>query len=294
MVWLQLRGRSVPDRLLGSRGTLLKADISVLWARWFVDALCDPSRHQKTYRGYAYVVSEIFENAEKLFSDLPPDERSAIATLIARLADAEIRRRIDRQRQSLSLEERSVLWEMSGPDQRCWICGYRFEQKAANRFLHQDVEKPSLPLFVDYIMPRGLTDRDLQVEVDHVVPVAHGGQAVDMLSLACGWCNSHKGARTSVYDVGSSARIVEHPKLGRTTVPRAYWVVRLLCLRRRCEWPQGCTRTVRDSELKVCPRHLRGSLNPTNLRVTCDEHDSLADFRLVSRNLALQFKDRSR
>ena len=127
---------------------------------------------------------------------------------------------------------------MAGPEPRCWICGYQFEQWAVDRFLRSKSvsNKPSLPLFVDYMRPQGLRARDFYVETDHVMPIAEGVDEVDNLRLACGWCNAHKGDRTSLYDVGAKPLIVPHMRRGKTSAPRPFWVVRLLATRRRCEW----------------------------------------------------------
>jgi hypothetical protein len=47
------------------------------------------------------------------------------------------------------------------------------------------------------------------LHVDHIVPVAGGGTSDEgNLWLACAWCNSYKGARTSAVDPESG---IEHP-----------------------------------------------------------------------------------
>ena len=68
------------------------------------------------------------------------------------------------------------LWDEAGPEQRCWICGFRFDAQAADEFLGGTGVAPrALPLFMDYLKPRGLKPRDFRIEIDHVMPVSAGG-----------------------------------------------------------------------------------------------------------------------
>ena len=115
--------------------------------------------------------------------------------------------------------------------------------------------------------------------------MAAGGEDDENLAFACGWCNSQKGARLTLYDIGADDVVLKHPKLGRISVPRPFWIVRLLAIRGRCEWPGGCAKTTENSELTVAPRWVRGTMNPMNLQLTCAEHDPLGDNRLVSRKI---------
>ena len=144
----------------------------------------------------------------------------------------------------------------------------------------------TLPAFVDFVKPSGLIVRDHSIEIDHVFPVARGGREGHNLRLICGWCNSAKGDRCSLYDVSSRPIAFCHPRRGRMTVPRPFWVVRLLAIHPTCEWtgPGGCTQSTRTAELTVYGLHTAGSMNPSNLRVTCFEHHPLGHERLVARN----------
>ncbi|WP_438296502.1 HNH endonuclease [Streptomyces sp. HUAS TT7] len=128
---------------------------------------------------------------------------------------------------------------------------------------------------VDFVRPRGLKSVDLLPQVDHVRPVAIGGEtAVENLRLACGWCNRKKSSHIEIYGAPSAyAGIFIHPTLGTISIPRPLWVVRLTKMRGRCEDPSGCNARLQNSELFVAPRRLSGAINPTNCAVYCREHD---------------------
>ena len=273
--------------ILGTRESLLRADAHTLWFRWFLDSILDPERFVVDYPGYPFLVAEVFPRVTSMFPSVPLDERNALASIITRAVEDEIVRRRNAKRIPISRVTRLDLWDRSGPNQRCWVCGYQFENIAADEFL----SLPSagsvrqLPMFVDLGKPRGLSLRDYKVEVDHVQPVSEGGQSGDNLRLACGWCNSHKSNLISLYDVAGGCRLIKHPRAGKIAVPQPFWVVRILGLRQRCEWHGGCERTVKNSELTVAPRNLSGAMNPINLFAVCNEHDPIRDERLVSNEL---------
>ena len=275
------------NELFGSREMTLRADAHILWARWFLESICDPQRFVGDYRGYAFVVAQVLPEVEKLFPSSPLDERKSVGTRIARLIDNEVKRRQGIIRTILDRDLRIELWDESGPEQRCWICGYRFDEKAAEDFLglSDKSNTRTLPLFLDYLRPRGIKGRDLSIEIDHVIPVSAGGLELDNLRLACGWCNAHKSNNTSIYDVPGDCRILYHPKLGVFAAPRPFWIVRVLAIRRRCEWVHGCQATSDNAELTVAPIHAAGAMNPVNLQVTCLEHDPIGPDRLMSRRV---------
>jgi hypothetical protein len=132
---------------------------------------------------------------------------------------------------------------------------------------------------------RGQQAKDLRVEVDHLVPFSHGGQGGKNLRLACGWCNRYKSDNLSLYDQAFAPRRVRDAKGRVQTIPRPFWVVRLLSVRGRCEWPKGCGRTTASAELFVAPKLPGGAMNPPNLMLVCEEHDTLKNERLVSPRL---------
>jgi 5-methylcytosine-specific restriction endonuclease McrA len=284
-----IANQRVPDFIMSGRGTLLRADIHILWTQWFIESICNPDIFANSSQGYAYIVKTVKKRVPLIFPGISEDERNKITKYIARLVDKEVQRRKERKRIFLSLENRKMLWDIYGTEQRCWICGYKFTTWAENKFLgYTNYQEVPLPQFVDYMKLHGLTERHISVEVDHVVPFSKGGNEEDNLRLACGWCNSHKSDRTSLYDVALKPRILNHTKLGKQSIPHPFWIVRLLSVRRCCEYEGGCEQTVDNAELTVFPRHPEGAMNPTNLRVICSEHDPLGSNRFVSRTIAEQ------
>ncbi|MHC0065267.1 HNH endonuclease [Nostoc sp. UIC 10890] len=284
-----IANQRVPDFIMSGRGTLLRADIHILWTQWFIESICNPDIFANSSQGYAYIVKTVQKRVPLIFPGISEDERNKITKYIARLVDKEVQRRRERKRISLSLENRKMLWDIYGTEQRCWICGYTFTTWAENKFLgYINYQEAPLPQFVDYMTLHGLTERDISVEVDHAVPFSKGGNEEDNLRIACGWCNSHKSDRTSLYDVALKPRILNHTKLGKQSIPHPFWIVRLLSVRRCCEYEGGCEQTVDNSQLTVFPRHPEGAMNPTNLRVICSEHDPLGSNRFMSRTIAEQ------
>jgi len=217
------------------------------------------------------------------FRDMPRDERRQLACTLAGVVRRDIERRENAARRVLRLRDRRRLLSAAGWGPRCWVCGYKFDDPAVRRFTGAGSEAASLPAFVDYWLPRGMRAQDLQIEVDHVVPIAAGGAEEENLRLACGWCNRHKSDRLALYDAPATAIEIRHPRLGIVSAPRPFWVVRLLALRGRCEWVGGCDRTAATSVLTVAPRFVGGSANPVNSWICCEEHDPIAGHRLVPR-----------
>lgn len=286
-----IANQRVPDFIMSGRGTLLRADIHILWTQWFVESICDPEIFADSHLGYAYIVNIVQKTIPSIFPGIPEQERNELTKYLARLVEKEVKRRKSRKRISVSLETRKLLWDICVPEPRCWICGYKFTKWAENKFLgYTNHKEAPLPQFVDYMTLHGLTEHDISVEVDHTLPFSKGGNEEDNLSLACGWCNSHKGDRISLYDVAVKPRKLEHPKLKKQSIPHSFWVVRLLSVRRCCEYEGGCDKTVDNAQLSIIPRHPEGAMNPTNLRVTCSEHDPLGSNRFVSRKVAEQVR----
>lgn len=278
----------VPDVITGSQDAVLRADINTLWTQWFLESICDPERFVEPYPGYAHVFHAVNTEIPSIFSNIDASKRSDLVKQIARLVEKEIQRRQIRSRAAFDSSIKDALWDVYGSDPRCWICGYQFSQWAIDKFLGRVTsEAIPQPQFIDYLKPHGVSRRDFQIEIDHVFPFAGGGDDdPNNLRLACGWCNSYKSDRLSIYDVAAKPPVIQHPKLGRVSVPHPFWNVRLLSLHRRCEYEGGCDKTVENCELTVTSRHQEGSMNPINLRITCLDHDHLGSNRFISKTLA--------
>ncbi|MBD1936328.1 HNH endonuclease signature motif containing protein [Microcoleus sp. FACHB-68] len=286
-----IANQRVPDFIMSGRGSLLRADIHILWTQWFIESICDPEKFTDSTQSYGHILVAVQKTVPIIFSGISEEERKTLTRYISRLIDKEVQRRSPRKRSFISLEDKKLLWDIYGPEPRCWICGYKFTKWAENKFLgYENYTETPLFQFIDYMTLHGLSQRDICVEVDHAIPFSKGGKEEDNLRLACGWCNSHKSDRISVYDVAIKPRTVEHPKLGKQSVPHPFWVVRLLSVRRRCEYENGCDNTVDHAQLTVVHKHPEGAMNPTNLRVICSEHDPLGSTRLVSREVAEQMR----
>jgi hypothetical protein len=276
----QLAARTPPDAVLGQNLNLLRADLYRLWARWFSEAVTDP--RQFTGRlDYARVYSQTRRVVGELWREIPDDERNRFAVRLARLTMEELKRQ-EVSRHPFTVADKLSARAEAGLEPRCWICGYKFPEWALEKFDGNSFTFPGPDQFVDRFMPR-LKPRHYQVEIDHIVPVHGGGTNTSNLRLACGWCNLSKRELVSVYDVRSHPKEPSGAGDGlRPPVP--IWVVRLLATRRRCEWKEGCTRTVESDALTVAPRHQAGGTNPINLWVTCSHHDPLGSRRYISRD----------
>jgi len=286
-----IANQRVPDFIMSGRGTLLRSDIHILWTQWFIESICDPGIFANSNKGYAYILNIVKKRVPIIFPGVTKDEQNKITKYIARLVEKEVQRRTDRNRITIGLETRKMLWDIQKPEPRCWICGYKFTTWSENKFLgYPNYKDAPLPQFVDQMTLHGLIERDISIEVDHIVPFSKGGYEEDNLRLTCGWCNSHKGDRVSLYDVGLKPRTLDHPKLKKQSIPHPFWIVRLLSVRKCCENEGGCEHKIGSVQLTVFPRYSEGAMNPTNLRVVCFEHDSFGSNRFVSRTVAEQVR----
>jgi len=262
----------------------LRADISVQWARWFVESVSDPVKYTHLEAAYPRIYGDVFAIVRKWFSDATFDEQRLLASSIASAVHGFVRRlQASRQRLPLSASERRLHLDLAGNPPRCWICGVPFDDQAIDKYLARDGRELPLPHLVDVLKPRGLSSQDLRIEVDHQMPLAQGGEGGENLSLSCGWCNRHKSERTSIYDVEGLVRSSGPNNFDIRSLPSPFWTVRLLALVGTCEHQDGCTASTNQSYLTVTPMNVLGSMNPTNLRVTCYEHDPLKEIRLQSR-----------
>lgn len=284
----KIANQRVPDFVTSGRGTLLRADIHLLWTQWFIDSIYDSEQILNYSQGYAHIFKAVQNRIPSIFTSITESERQKITKYIARLINQEIERKQERKRIYIDTETKKLLWDLNGAEPRCWICGYKFTKWARNKFLgYSNYKEIPLPLFVDYITLHGVKQRDICIEVDHAIPFSRGGsEDIDNLRLSCGWCNSHKSDRLSIYDVEIKPRTLEHPKLRKRSIPHPFWVIRLFSVRQRCEHEGNCEKSVQHSKLNIISKHPQGAMNPANLKVVCGEHDSLGSERFIDRNIA--------
>ena len=73
-----------PDGMLGGSRGVLKADIYLQWARWFVEGIADPRRFTRSYT-YPHVYQDALQSVNELFSDLDQIERNELASQVAKV-----------------------------------------------------------------------------------------------------------------------------------------------------------------------------------------------------------------
>jgi hypothetical protein len=279
----QLAHLAVPEGLLGNRANLVRADITLAQARWYLEGLVDFAEfEQNESLRFGHLASQLWRALRAQHPKVPYDEIRDVALKLATIAWGEIEGRRTRQRARMTLDVRRTLW-FTESDPRCYLCGYRFTVSARDRFLRRGRGPVTLPSLVDFTRPR-TKERHLTIEIDHVRAVADGGaNDLDNLRLSCGWCNSVKGRRGSIFDVDSRPiGMLDHPTLGWVSVPQPMWVLRIVSMRGRCEHASGCSARLTNCELFVAPAAGSGALNPANTLVLCVEHDPWKDDRLVN------------
>ncbi|MFI0141461.1 HNH endonuclease [Streptomyces luteogriseus] len=267
---------TVPEVVSGNHGWLLRGDLSTVWGRWFIESLVDLAPYElDTELSIGHLHAPILDYFNTVSPQVPLDERKKYARVLTKFAWQLVSARRRRKRSAVGLATREELWAMGQPEPRCYLCGYLFGDHARDKFLGIAQDEPPIPPLVDFTRPRGMRASQLCIEVDHVIPVVEGGKtSVENLRLACGWCNSVKNRYTNIYDtIPWSAGIFDHQALGPVTQPQPLWVLRTVATRRRCEFPDGCTAKIEDSELFAGPRNPNGALTPVNLAVFCEQHD---------------------
>ena len=278
-----LARRRVPDQVLGEQRLVLRADINRQWGRWFVESLADPQRYASSQLSYPRIFADVHQSVTRRFGNLAKPKQRELASAASSILMRTVERlKADRNRSRWSKEERRTLLDSVGGSPRCWICGARFSRDAVHNFCERDARSIPLPPFVDILKPRGLNQRDLSIEIDHIIPHSLGGSDEDNLALACGWCNRHKQSYGSIYDVVGRPKKAGKNSFGATSLPQPFWTVRLMATIRRCEHPNGCSESADTTEITVAPRDCTGSLNPVNLCVTCKNHDPYKVRRLQS------------
>lgn len=285
----QLSNRNIPTEVLGTHAWLLQADARLTWANWFVEGLIDRSEYiNDESLKYANLYEAVKIELRLRHHLAPQDELNSVASQVADLAWTDITSRRKSSRGHINQEMREELWFSAEPEPRCYLCGYLFDGFARDKYLKRaSTLRPGLPGLVDLVRPRGLQLRDLQIEIDHVRPVSAGGRGtIENLRLACGWCNSVKSNRYSLYASSSTSKLELRTKdLGRVVLPQPMWVLRMVATRGRCEASSGCDARLDSHELFLTPANTTGVLNPANAFVCCKKHDPWAASRLVGRGV---------
>jgi len=282
----KLASLQLPDTVFGDDESLLKGDQHRLWLRWFLEGLASPHiLAGDPNNGRLEVFNVVFRRITQLYSTIDHFRRYSLANKLTDLLFADVQRiRRSTHRDYASKATRTALISAS-PAPRCYLCGYVFSQEACDAFRQVKGSNPvRLPALVDILRPRGLKDREIKIEIEHIVPVASGGSGQTNLRLACGWCNIYKSSKVSLYEAAfmparTSAFFVGTHRLHE--LPQRFWTVRLLALKGKCQHQAGCSATAADAELFIALRDWSGSPNPTNLAVYCERHDPVAADRML-------------
>lgn len=275
-----IAGRSVPDLVAGLNRDLLRSDVHYQWARWFVESLLDPWSLKAQDVDYCRIFGSVWVSVNARYVDLPHAEKKELAGIAAKKIYEIAKGKISAApRRTISSHEKRLLLELAGRPPRCYYCGAVFAEEAIANYLGHEKADLTQPLLFDILRPRGLLNRDLQIEIDHMVPFSHGGGDADNLKLACGWCNRHKSSYVSMFDLPGIPIRCGPNVLGLTTLPHPFWTLRLLSVRKHCEYNGGCDKSSKSDQLMIAPVCENGALNPSNLRVTCIKHDPLHDRR---------------
>jgi hypothetical protein len=297
---MDLANMQIPSTMFGDDEPLLKGDQHRLWLRWFLEGLASPHKLAgDLHAGHLEIYALIFARIKQIYpmSNLP--RQKLLANKLTDLLFAEVQR----LRQSIGRDHANkatrVALISTSPTPRCYICGYAFTKEACDAFQQVQGRNPvRLPALVDILRPRGLKERDIGIEIEHVVPVASGGSGQANLRLACGWCNMHKSSRTSLYEAAFMPPRTNFYLVGTHRLhelPHPFWTVRLLALKGKCQHQGGCSVTSADEELFIAFRDWSGSPNPTNLAIYCGTHDPIAGARMLSASTAAAlWEDRRR
>ncbi|KQM98021.1 HNH endonuclease [Sphingomonas sp. Leaf25] len=279
-----MSGRAFPDAILGDQQSILRGDQYRLWLRWFLEGLVSPlafSRNAALQRLDVFAV--VLERIIRLYPSVDVTRQRMLTEKITDHLFADVERlRADVKRDRADKGTKvQLLGERSPP--RCYICGFAFSQEAQDALIGKKMrDEITLPRLVDVFRPR-LRERDVSIEIEHVVPVAYHGHGKDNLRLACGWCNKYKSSKVSLYEASHVPSQIPGFKVGSHEIhelPHPFWTIRTMALRRRCQHPAGCDNTADTAEMFVSLIDWRGSPNPMNLTVVCQEHDLVAADRL--------------
>ncbi|WP_068714518.1 HNH endonuclease [Vibrio tritonius] len=273
----ELASLKTPDILLGIRKDIIQGDITREWLRWIIEQFVDYS-HIGTNCTIVKVYSDIYSCIDKLIGLQENDDyKINISKQLSKLVLSRMEKlNKSSRRKSISNEVKRDLIDIysSGDSLRCWLTGYEFSPEAIFNFDAPKSERVNLklPEFVDRLKPIGLNESDLRIEVDHLYPFSLGGKDdIDNYRLICGWANRVKSNHITAYSPGN--RLNQNSGFW----PRSYyyWLLRLIGLRRKCEYP-GCKNNLGNSELTV--ESIFGptkNITPASMRVVCREHSVL-------------------
>jgi len=284
----------MPEQVFRECRALLVGDARFIWLRWYISSIVDADRVlDDPLANHGDVYRTVLDGL-RATTDLSGDDLKHLGKLLAReVSDSVEQLRKHRARAASSIERDRLIAESSGVP-RCWICGYAFDEMAIDRFLGlttTSTDCRKLPEWIDRFKPFGMKAVDYEVQVDHVHPFSQGGaDSGENLKLCCGWCNATKGARLGLYDGSLYARVLRIRDGRSLSVPRAFWTVRLLALRGRCEDTSGCHSMTADAALSVNLKNPHGAAVPQNLLVLCENHNQRAD-RFVRRNEMAKIRD---
>lgn len=281
-----LAGLAIDPKIHRNRDYYLESDIRRLWAQWFIEGVLDPYALIEKFDEPALmdVMKEVEHSLASTFN-IPtniswPPIRASISEALLRRVEQIIALQ---KRKAFTSKDRELLLAQAGPDPRCWICGDAFSKEAVSIFKGESA-KINLPFYIDILRPKGLKERHLKIEIDHIFPIAKGGEHdIANFRLCCGWCNIHKKDRTSLYEVNGAPVRLKHGVITKSTsirtIPRSFWSVRAMGLLQRCEH-EGCTATASNAPLLISLIEPSGAATPSNLRVVCDKHDEYSASRL--------------
>ncbi|WMU73475.1 HNH endonuclease [Enterobacter bugandensis] len=271
-----------PDDVFLGGTSLLKNDINLQWLAWFCESLCNLDECSSVTDPY-----KVFSLVRRGLISVEVDESDPsffhLCDVISKFMFNRINNLNGRLRQHINKQLKIDLIESSNGHPRCWICKSEFKQDAIDIFLGGKKEI-ILPEYVDYMMPRGLIDRDLKIEVEHKLPFSKGGGDIDSLeniALSCGWCNRYKSNFISIYDVGRNLKTYKNASFTGFSIPEPYWIIRKLALATQCSHKK-CS-LGRNNQLYIDLINPRGAANPINLQVVCKKHVHDYHTRLVPR-----------
>ncbi len=266
-----------PDLLFLGHDTMLVSDVKAIWVEWFVHSILDLKRVNQGRVSGPHLAKQVMDGLEILTPGISDNRREELSKVLVPLILQ--RRRSETRRVSYSLQEKRSLLINSGKPARCWICGVPFPEWAKDKFLRREHEA-KLPKFGDVFLRRGLKPRDLEVEIEHRVPFSAGGtNSIENLALSCGWCNTGKGDRKTIYDPSKTLMSVYHPMIGTFLAPCRFWIVRTLTFSSGCV---TCGATTSEHELSVYIRNSGGVPVPPNLATYCREHHPLKEASVLS------------